>query len=388
MRIIILGGDGYLGWPTAMHFAARNHAVLAIDNYLRRRLAAETQAQPLLPTLPLAARIDCFAAASGKRIAHRILDCTDSDALAAAVADFAPDAVVHYAEQPSAPYSMMGEAEARLTLHNNLFSTFAVIWAVKRAAPRCHIIKLGSMGEYGTPDIAIEEGSIEIEHKGRKDRFLFPRAAGSFYHTTKILDTDLLAFEARASGLRVTDLMQGPVYGHATDEAAGDPMLMPHFHYDDLFGTVLNRFVVQAVAGVPLTVYGSGAQMRGYIDLRDTVRCIELVALDPPAAGTLRIFNQFTELFAVRDLAERVARVGRATGLAVAVGAIPNPRPEREEHYYRPAHDGLLKLGLVPHLLSDARLAEMIGFVARHRERIDPRKILPRVSWSRREAGP
>jgi UDP-sulfoquinovose synthase len=186
MRIVILGGDGYLGWPTAMHFAARDHAVLTIDNYLHRNLARDTGSEPLIAGEELSARCERFERRTGKQIAHRILDCSDSDALTRAFAEFAPDAVVHYAEQPSAPYSMMGEAQARLTLHNNLFTTFAMIWAAKRAAPRCHLIKLGSMGEYGTPDIDIEEGWIEIEHKGRKDRFLYPRAGGSVYHTSKI----------------------------------------------------------------------------------------------------------------------------------------------------------------------------------------------------------
>jgi UDP-sulfoquinovose synthase len=384
MRIVILGGDGYLGWPTAMHFAAQGHAVLAIDNYLRRRLAQETGSAPLIPGDDLPARCARFAERAGKPIAHRILDCGDSDALTKAFAEFAPDAVVHYAEQPSAPYSMMGEFQARLTLHNNLFTTFAAIWAVKRAAPRCHIIKLGSMGEYGTPNIAIEEGWIEIEHKGRKERFLYPRAGGSLYHTSKIFDTDLLSFEARSSGLRVTDLMQGPVYGHDCDEPAGDERLFPHFHYDDIFGTVLNRFVVQAVAGVPLTVYGQGSQMRGYLDLRDTLQCVALAVDNPPPPGAIRIFNQFTELFSVRDLAERVQRVGRDRGFDVAIRPIPNPRREQEEHFYRPAHDGLLKLGLKPHYLSDERLAAMIDFVARHRDAIDTQKILPRVAWPQR----
>ncbi|MGH7075288.1 MAG: hypothetical protein ACREFD_13930, partial [Stellaceae bacterium] len=204
----------------------------------------------------------------------------------------------------------------------------------------------------------------------------------------KILDTDLLAFEARASGLRATDLMQGPVYGHASDAAAGDPALMPHFHYDDIFGTVLNRFVTQAVAGVPLTVYGSGAQVRGYIDLNDTLRCIELVSLDPPPPGELRIFNQFTELFSIGELAARVAAAGRAMGFEVTIGSVVNPRPEQEEHFYQPAHDGLRKLSFVPRRLGDARLAEMIEFVARHRAAIDPRRIMPRISWSGHEPAP
>jgi UDP-sulfoquinovose synthase len=382
MRIIILGGDGYLGWPIAMHLAGQDHRVLAIDNYLRRRLARDIGSEPLIATAELGARCDRFAALSGKRIEHRLLDCTDSDELARVFQDFAPDAVVHCAEQPSAPYSMMGHDQARLTLHNNLFTTFAAIWAVKRAAPQCHIIKFGSLGEYGTPNIDIEEGWIEIDHKGRKERFLYPRAGGSLYHTSKVLDTDLLWFEARIGGLRVTDLMQGPVYGHCSDEAGGDVGLFPHFHYDDVFGTVINRFVTQAAAGVPLTVYGKGSQARGYLDLRDTVQCVALVAGKPPPPGKMRIYNQFTEIFSVRELAERVRRVGRDLGLDVAIQSLPNPRQEREEHYYRPAHDGLLKLGLQPHYLSDERVAAMIEFVGLHRDAIDSRKILPRVSWA------
>jgi UDP-sulfoquinovose synthase len=382
MRIVILGGDGYLGWPTAMHFAARGDDVLVLDNYLRRGLARATGSEPLIATEELPARCGRFAALTGKRIAHRLIDCADGDALTGVFAEFRPEVAVHYAEQPSAPYSMKGHDEARLTLRNNLATTFELIWAVKRAAPECHIVKLGSMGEYGTPNIDIEEGWIEIAHKGRTERFLFPRAGGSLYHTSKIFDTDLLAHEARTGGLRVTDLMQGPVYGHCSDEAGDDEALYPHFHYDDFFGTVINRFVVQAVAGMPLTVYGKGGQQRGYLDLRDTLQCVALAADNPPPPGKLRVFNQFTEIFAVRDLAERVRQVGRDLGLEVAIRSLANPRPEPDEHYYRPAHDGLLKLGLKPHYLSDERLAAMIEFAARHRDAIDPAKILPRVRWS------
>lgn len=382
MRVIILGGEGYLGWPTAMYFAARGHTVLALDNYLRRRLAGENGSEPLLATAPLAERCLRFAARTGKRIRHKIVDCADGDVLTRVFDSFQPDVAVHYAEQPSAPYSMKGHDEARLTLRNNLATTFELIWAVKRAAPQCHIVKLGSMGEYGTPNIAIEEGWIEIIHRGRKDKFLYPRAGTSLYHTSKIFDTDLLWFESRASGLRVTDLMQGPVYGHCSDEAGGDEVLFPHFHYDDIFGTVLNRFAVQAVAGVPLTVYGKGGQRRGYLDLRDTLQCVALAAGNPPPPGQMRVFNQFTEIFSVRDLAERVDQVGRDLGLDVAIRSLPNPRREHDEHFYQPVHDGLLKLGLKPHYLSDERVAAMLEFVARHRDRIDAARIPPRVSWT------
>jgi UDP-sulfoquinovose synthase len=381
LRIIVLGGDGYLGWPTAMHFAARGHAVLVVDNYLRRRLSRETDSEPLLPTPELSQRCDLMATVSGRRIEHRIFDCADRADMERAIRDFAPDAAIHYAEQPSAPYSMMGYEQGHLTLANNLFATYSLIWAVSRFAPNCQIVKLGTMGEYGTPNIEIEEGWIEIEHKGRKDRFLFPRAGGSLYHTSKIFDTDLLALFGRNDAIAVTDLMQGPVYGIATDETGLDPRLMPHFHYDDIFGTVINRFVVQAVAGIPLTVYGRGSQRRGYLDIRDTMQCVELAVLNPATKGPPRIFNQFTEIFSITELAERVREVGGRLGLHVTIRSLPNPRKESEEHYYKPAHDGLTKLGLKPHYLSDDRLAEMIEFVLRHRDRIDTRKILPRVSW-------
>jgi UDP-sulfoquinovose synthase len=260
--------------------------------------------------------------------------------------------------------------------------TFNTIWAVLEHARDCHIIKLGTMGEYGTPNIDIEEGWIEIEHKGRKDKFLYPRAAGSLYHTTKVLDTDLLWFYVRTHGLRVTDLMQGPVYGLAGREPSTDERLYPHFHYDDIFGTVVNRMLVQAVAGVPLTVYGKGGQQRGYLDLRDTLQCVELAMKNPVEAGDLRILNQFVEVFSVNELAERVQRVGRARGLEVKIAHIENPRKEKEEHHYNPAHSGFTELGLVPHPMDDATLDGILDYVERNHERIDHERIMPRVTWS------
>jgi UDP-sulfoquinovose synthase len=374
VRILILGGDGYLGWPTAMHFAARGHDVCVIDNYLRRTIASETNSEPLC---------GLFESLGGRKIRAVIGDCGDRETMYELVREFTPDVMVHYAEQPSAPYSMKDYRSARLTLENNLAATFNAIWAVLECAPDCHIIKLGTMGEYGTPNIDIEEGWITIEHKGRKDTFLYPRQAGSLYHTTKVLDTDLLWFYVRAHGIRVTDLMQGPVYGLRTPEADLDARLAPNFHYDDIFGTVVNRFVVQAVAGIPLTVYGKGGQTRGYLNLMDTLQCVELAALNPPPNGKLRILNQFTEQFSVNELAERVRRVGADLGFGVRIASIDNPRKEAEEHYYKPAHSGLLDLGLKPHFLTDAVLADMLETVRRHRDAIDPAKVMPRVRWNR-----
>jgi UDP-sulfoquinovose synthase len=381
MRIMILGGDGYLGWPTAMAFRRAGHEVLAVDNYFRRRIAAETRSEALIGNPRLPERAAIFHQMTGQSIDIVEGDCCDFAFLSEQFRRFAPDTVVHYAEQPSAPYSMMGYQEARTTLSNNLISTLNVIWAVLGHVPGCHIIKLGTMGEYGTPNIDIEEGWIDIDHKGRRDRFLFPRQSGSLYHTTKVLDTDLLWFYVRIYGLRVTDLMQGPVYGLSTDEADMHSELMPNFHYDDIFGTVVNRFLVQAVAGIPLTVYGKGGQVRGYLNLRDTLQCISLAAANPPAKGDLRILNQFTETFSVNDLAQRIKHVAAAMGLPVEIQHIDNPRKEQEEHYYNPAHHGLLELGLQPHMMTDDVVATMLDQIRAHRDRIVIDRIMPRVQW-------
>lgn len=381
MRILILGGDGYLGWPTAMHFAAKGHEVCVMDNYLRRTLALQTQSEALMPNPDLPKRAEIFEAVSGKKIKVVIGDVTNYRLLSKVFQEFGPEGVVHYAEQPAAPYGMVDYEEARLTLNNNLNATFNTIWAVMQYAPDCQIVKLGTMGEYGTPNIDIEEGWLEVEYKGRKHKFLYPRQAGSLYHTTKVLDTDLLWFYVRTFGIRVTDLMQGPVYGLSTPEADLDERLLPNFHYDDIFGTVVNRFLVQAVAGVPLTVYGKGGQTRGYLNLIDTLQCVELAVTKPAARGELRILNQFVETFSVNQWAERIKRVGDQMGLNVQIAHIDNPRKEMEEHYYNPAHSGLLELGLQPHPVTDEVIAGMLEKVMKYKDLIDPAKIMPRVRW-------
>lgn len=381
MRVLILGGDGYLGWPTSMAFAQDGHDVCVIDNYLRRTLARQTNSEPLIHTPELPERVAIFSACSGRHIDIRLGDCTDYGFLSSVVCDVRPDTMIHYAELPSAPYSMMGVAEARLTIENNIRTTFNAIWAIIEHAPRCHLIKLGTMGEYGTPNIAIEEGWLNIVHEGRSQVFLYPREGGSLYHTTKIMDTDLLWFYVRAHGLRATDLMQGPVYGLTTDETHLDARLGPNFYYDAIFGTVLNRFVVQAVGGIPLTVYGAGNQRRGFINLKDTVQCVRLAATTPAAQGELRILNQFTETFTINELAGRVQSAAKRVGLDVAVAHLDNPRNEAEEHYYKPKNAGFFGLGLKPHLMTEEVLAGLIELVRPHKNRIDPSKILPRVRW-------
>ncbi len=382
MRVLILGGDGYLGWPSAMYFAARGHQVRTIDNYLRRTIAQQTQSEALMPNPNLVDRGGIFRSVSDLDIQVDIGDVTDYRTLSKVFQEFQPEAVIHYAEQPSGPYSMMGYDEARLTLNNNVTSTMNVIYAVMEHAPNCQIVKIGTMGEYGTPNIDIEEGWLEVEHKGRKQKFLYPRQTGSLYHTTKIMDTDLLWFYVRTFDLAVTDLMQGPVYGLSTAESDQDERLLPNFHYDDIFGTVVNRFLVQAVVDVPLTVYGKGGQVRGYLNLIDTMQCVYLAATKSAAPGELRILNQLTETFSVNELADKVQQAGKVVGLNVQIKSIENPRKEPEDHYYNPVNSGLLELGLEPHYMTEDVLVAMLKKVMAHKERIDINKIMPRVKWT------
>ena len=382
MRVMIWGGDGYLGWPTAMHLARAGHEVVAVDSYLKRNLARDADAGPLLDPPLLPERAALFAARHAVEIAVEIVDLRAPEAVHELVRRHRPDAVVHYAEQPSAPYSMRGEEEARLTLHNNLGVTFNLVQAVLRHAPDCALVKLGTMGEYGTPNIAIEEGWLTVTHEGRSETFLYPRQASSLYHTTKILDTDLLWFYVRSAGLRVTDLMQGPVYGFDAG-VSDDARLLTAFHYDELFGTVLNRFLVQALAGHPLTVYGRGEQRRGYLDLRDTLACVSLALAHPPPRGEMRIYNQFTEIFSVNELAARVISAARTLRMEATVAHEPNPRFEAEEHFYEVRHRALLELGLQPHILTEEVLVGMLERLRPHAARVRPELFRPRVRWGR-----
>lgn len=382
MRVLVLGADGYLGWPTAMNLSIRGHQVAVVDNYLHRKITREEDVEPLWEAPNLQARVRLWKEISGTQLEVHIGDLTEWEFVAQVFNQFRPDTVIHYAEQPSAPYSMLNRKAATLTLHNNLAVTTNVIFAVREFCPEAHLIKLGTMGEYGTPNIDIEEGWITINHNNRSDKFLYPRQAGSLYHTTKIMDTDLLWYYVRVWNLRVTDLMQGPVYGIFTEEARQNERLLSFFAYDELFGTVLNRFVVQAVAGYPLTVYGKGGQTRGYLNIIDTLNCVQLCVENPPKTGGLRIFNQFTETFSVNELADKVEQVGNALGLNVKVQHIENPRTEKEEHYYHPKHTGLLSLGLKPHFLSDEVLAEMMEHVIKHKKNIEQDKIFKGVQWT------
>ncbi len=394
MHILILGGDGYLGWPTAMHLSQAGHDITVVDNYFRRNSCLELDVGMLYPLPSLVERATIWHQHSGREIKVVIGDLTDPEFLRSFFTDSiqyaltvseknfgVPEAVVHYAEQPSAPYSVLNYKYANITLSNNLLVTNNLMFAVRDLSPATHIVKLGTMGEYGTPDIDIEEGWLEITHKGRKDTFLFPRQAGSLYHTSKIMDTDLLWFGVRMWDLQVTDLMQGPVYGIETEESRVDKRLRTIFNYDEIFGTVINRFIVQAVAGYPLTVYGAGGQTRGYINIKDTLQCVQRAIENPATAGELKIYNQITETFSVNQLAEMTKRVGEDLGYDVQVQCMENPRKEAEKHYYNPTYQGLLELGVNLQNLTDEVMAEMFRIVASCSESIRKDVIFRGVKW-------
>ena len=381
MRILVLGGDGYCGWPTALYLSQKGHEVGIADNFFRRLWDHELGAMTLTPIAPLPERLRAWKNAAGKTIESFVGDITDYEFLGNLFKTFEPDAVVHFAEQRAAPYSMIDRQHAVFTQVNNVVGTLNVLFAIKEFQPECHLVKLGTMGEYGTPNIDIEEGFIKIQHNGREDVLPFPKQPGSFYHLSKVHDSHNIAFCCKIWGVRATDLNQGVVYGTVTDEVALHPSLVNRFDYDEVFGTALNRFCVQAAIGHPITVYGKGGQTRGFLDIRDTVRCIELACLHPAQRGEFRVFNQFTEQFSVLQLARMVEAAGKKLGFSVTIDHLPDPRVEAEEHYYNAKHAKLTDLGLKPHLLSESLLDSLLNIAIEHRERVDASLLLPRVNW-------
>jgi UDP-sulfoquinovose synthase len=381
MRIAVLGGDGYCGWATALYLSRKGHSVAIADNFARRQWDHELGVQTLTPIRPLSNRLKIWQELTGNTIQIFVGDVMEYDFLSSLINDFEPQAVVHFAEQRSAPYSMIDRKHAVFTQVNNVVGTLNLLFALREFQPDCHLIKLGTMGEYGTPNIDIEEGYITIEHNGRRDTVPYPKQPGSFYHLSKVHDSHNIMFTCKAWGLRATDLNQGVVYGTMTDEVGLDEALINRFDYDEVFGTVLNRFCVQAASGHPLTVYGKGGQTRGFLDIRDTVRCVEIACLNPAARGECRVFNQFTEQFSVLELARMVQTAGDKLGLTVKVDHLPDPRVEAEEHYYNAKHSKLIELGLEPHLLSDSLLDSLMNVALKYRDRIDAGVMLPRISW-------
>ncbi|CAI5460209.1 unnamed protein product [Closterium sp. Yama58-4] len=357
---MVIGGDGYCGWATALHLSEQGYDVSIVDNLSRRLFDEQLGSQTLTPIASIHDRVRRWREITGKSIALYIGDVCDFEFLADAFQTFEPTAV-----------------------HNNVIGTINVMFAIKEFAPECHLVKLGTMGEYGTPNIDIEEGFITITHNGRTDTLPYPKQASSFYHLSKVHDSHNIAFACKAWNMRATDLNQGVVYGVATPETEKDVMLINRLDYDGVFGTALNRFVVQAAVGHPLTIYGKGGQTRGYLDIRDTVRCVELAIANPAKLGEFRVFNQFTEQFSVRDLARLVTAAGEKMGIEVKSINVPNPRVEAEEHYYNAKRTKLLELGLQPHFLSDALLDSLLNFAVIYKDRVDPNQIMPAVSWKK-----
>jgi len=381
MRIAILGGDGFCGWATALYLSSKGHTVAIIDNFVRRLWDYELGVQTLTPIRPLHERLNVWHQLTGKQIELFVGDVCDFDFLSSFIKKFEPEVVVHFAEQRSAPYSMIDHKHAVFTQVNNVVGTLNLLFAIRELQPDCHIVKLGTMGEYGTPNIDIEEGYLTVEHNGRKDVLPYPKQPGSFYHLSKVHDSHNIMFTCKVWGLRATDLNQGVVYGTVTDEVMIDEALINRFDYDEVFGTVLNRFCAQAAIGCPLMVYGRGGQTRGFLDIRDTVRCVEIACLNPAGRGEFRVFNQFTEQFSVLQLAEIVKSVGQQMGLQVEIDHIPDPRVEAESHYYNAKHSSLVNLGLEPHLLSDSLVNSLINIALRYQDRIDSALLAPQVNW-------
>ena len=382
MRILILGGDGYLGWPTALRFSARGHEVSVVDNFSRRRWHTEHGTASLTPIRELDERIAAWREVSGEQIRSYVGAVEDGDFLDEVVAETRPEAIVHYGQQASAPFSMLSRERAVETQQANVIGNLNLLFAMRDHVPDAHLVKLGTMGEYGQPNIDIEEGYIEIEHKGRKDSLPYPKLPGSLYHCSKVHDSTNIHFACRTWGLRATDLNQGVVYGVETEETARDDRLVTRFDYDEIFGTVLNRFCLQAVIGHPLTVYGAGHQTRGFLNIRDTLACVELAALNPAERGEFRVFNQFTEQFSVGQLAELVKEAGEHLGYSVDIQHYENPRVEKEEHYYNAVHTKLLDLGLEPTLLGEELVESIIHAIERHKGRVIETAIEPKTRWN------
>jgi UDP-sulfoquinovose synthase len=383
MKVLVIGGDGYCGWATALYLSNRGHDVAILDSLVRRHWDSQLQIETLTPIAPIQRRIQRWYELTGKRIELFIGDINDYPFLSESMHQFEPEAVVHFGEQRSAPFSMIDREHAVLTQANNVIGNLNLLYILKEDFPDCHLVKLGTMGEYGTPNIDIEEGYITIEHNGRKDTLPYPKQPGSFYHLSKVHDSHNIQFACKIWGLRATDLNQGIVYGVLTEETGMDELLVNRLDYDGVYGTALNRFCIQAAIGHPLTVYGKGGQTRALLDIRDTVRCIEIAVENPADAGEFRVFNQFTEMFSVADLAVKVQQAGASLGLKVDIDNLENPRVELEDHYFNAKNTKLIDLGLQPHTLSESLLDSLLNFAIKYKDRVDKDQILPKVRWRR-----
>lgn len=383
MRVFIAGVDGYLGWPLAQHLTARGHEVAGTDLFLRRQWVDEVGGQSAIPVYGIEERLQAFRERYGKDLDFRKGDMLDYGFLKGFLTDFQPDAIVHLGEMPSAPYSMMDQQHAVFTQHNNVIGSLNLLWAIKEACPDAHLVKLGTMGEYGTPNVPVPEGFFEIEYRGRKDTLPFPRQAGSFYHWSKVHDSGNTMFACRMWGLRSTDIMQGVVFGTQIDVMGDDPRLRTRLDFDQCFGTAINRFSCQAVIGHPLTLYGLGGQTRGFLPLRDSIQCLTIAIENPAAKGEYRVFNQFEETYTVEELAAKVQQAGAAVGLDVEVHHYDNPRKEMERHFFEADREHLINLGYQPTHDVVREIEIMLADLMPHRDRIleKAESLIPDIRW-------
>ena len=384
MRVFIAGIDGYLGWSLAQYLTSRGHEVAGADLFLRRRWVEEMGSWSAVPIVSMRERREAFQAQYRKPLLFWEGDLREYGFVEKAFREFQPDAIVHLGECPSAPYSMIDVGHAAFVQTNNIVTTFNLLFAMHDLRPEAHLVKLGTMGEYGTPNVDIPEGFFEIEYRGRKDRLPFPRQAGSWYHWSKVHGSNNIMFACRVYGLRATDIMQGVVFGTRIEQMGDDDRLLTRLDFDQAFGTAVNRFCCQAVIGHPLTPFGKGHQRRGFLPLRDSMQCLTLVLENPPKApGEYRVFNQFEEVYDVTELACKVRKVAEELGLAVEIRNLENPRKELEEHYYKPDHQHLFDLGYQPTHDVEAEMRIMLRDLVRYRGRIEARKdvLIPDVRW-------
>ena len=383
MRVFIAGVDGYTGWPLALYLAARGHEVSGCDLFLRRDWVAEMGSHSAIPIRRMTERLEAFRDHFGTNLQFRKGDLRDYNFVLNCFRAFEPEAVIHLGEMPSAPYSMMDVNHTVFTQMNNLIGTLHILYAMREICPDAHLVKLGTMGEYGTPNIDIPEGFFTIEYRGRKDTLPFPRQAGSWYHQTKVHDSNNIMLACKIWGLRSTDIMQGVVFGTRIDEMGEDERLVTRFDFDQCFGTAVNRYCAQAVIGHPLTPFGKGKQKRGFLPLRDSMQCLTLALTHPPKNGEYRVLNQFQEVYNTTELAQMVEKVGKGLGLKVTIRNLENPRKEMEEHYFNPDHQKLLDLGYKPTHTLEQELKIMLNDLMKYRSRIDARKeaLIPDIRW-------
>jgi UDP-sulfoquinovose synthase len=386
MRVLITGIDGYLGWPLAQHLAARGHQIAGADIFFRRRWVGEMGSWSATPIPPFSDRLEAFRDRFGRDLKFWEGDLRDYRLVEKIFRDFQPDAIVHLGECPSAPYSMLDVDHAVFVQTNNIVSTFNLLFAMRDVRPDAHLLKLGTMGEYGTPNVDIPEGFLDIEYRGRRERVPFPRQAGSWYHWSKVHGSNNIMFACKLWGLQATDVMQGVVFGTRTEEMGDDERLLTRLDFDQSFGTAINRFCSQAVIGHPLTPFGRGHQKRGFLPLRDSMQCLTLALENPPERGEYRVFNQFEEVYDITELALKVRRVAGDMGLHVVVRNLENPRKELEDHYYNPEHQALSDLGYEPTHDVEREMRIMLEDLIRYRDRIEARRhvLIPDVRWDGR----